>query len=76
MTAVTGLTMNFRIAVVLSVLSAAFAAPISHDEIVENSSRGLRLLNLIEGAVPEWKTEDQVFELLRNGTRFVSEHNN
>jgi leucyl aminopeptidase len=59
-------------------LSFALAIPfvhaqiISHEEIVTNSSEGLRLLSLTEGADPVWKTENEKLELLRSGIKFVS----
>ena len=36
------------------------------------STKGYRLLDLKEGTVPVWKTEEEKLELLREGVRFVS----
>lgn len=57
---------------VLAALNAVIAAPISKEELVDMSTKGYRLLDLKEGAVPVWKTEEEKLELLREGVRFVS----
>lgn len=48
----------------------AHAVPISHNEIVDKSAQGLRLLSLAEGAEPVWKTEDEKLELMRARIKF------
>ena len=57
---------------VLAALSGVIAAPISKEELVDMSTKGYRLLDLKEGAIPVWKTEEEKLELLREGVRFVS----
>ncbi|KAG6832266.1 hypothetical protein H0H87_002162 [Tephrocybe sp. NHM501043] len=62
--------MKFRLSlslVVAAITLVAYAAPISHGEIVEKSSQGLRLLSLVDGAEPEWKTEEEKINYLRAG---------
>ncbi|KAH9479432.1 Leucine aminopeptidase A [Psilocybe cubensis] len=65
--------MHFPVALSL-LLSAlplvANAGPIQTAEIKSNVAKGLRLLSLAEGAEPVWKTEDEVFGLLRAGVKF------
>ncbi|KAI0753241.1 Zn-dependent exopeptidase [Daedaleopsis nitida] len=51
-------------------LSAVCGAPISTDEIADMTSKGYRLLDLEEGAVPVWKTEDEKLGLMRAETHF------
>ncbi len=63
--------MNFRLAALLALLGVALAAPISHDEIAEKSSQGLRLLSLGENIEPVWKSEDEKLDLMRKGVQFV-----
>jgi len=52
-------------------ITLARAAPISHEEIAKNLSKGLRLLQLTEDGEPIWKTEEEEFELKRKGVNFV-----
>lgn len=57
---------------VLAAVTFVHAAPISHEEIVENSAKGLHLLQLSEDSEPVWKTDDEELELKRAGVNFVS----
>lgn len=66
--------MKFQLALLKALIAAAVfvhAVPISRDELVENSAKGLRLLQLSEDGLPVWKTDDEVLQLLRSGARFV-----
>ncbi|KAG6910018.1 hypothetical protein DXG01_013740 [Tephrocybe rancida] len=56
--------------VVIAITVVARAAPLSHAEIVDKSNQGLRLLSLVDGAEPEWKTEEEKINLLRAGVHF------
>ncbi|PPQ63807.1 hypothetical protein CVT24_009802 [Panaeolus cyanescens] len=55
---------------ILASLTLVNAGPISHSVIEANTAKGLRLLSLAEGAEPVWKTEAEVFDLLRAGKKF------
>lgn len=70
--------MRFQLSfgLVLAALSLVSAVPISHSEIEEKSSEGLRLLSLAEGEEPVWKSEDEKLELMRAGVNFVSPKSN
>ncbi|KXN92417.1 Leucine aminopeptidase 1 [Leucoagaricus sp. SymC.cos] len=46
------------------------AVPISHDEIAENSVKGLHLLQLSSDGEPVWKTDEEELELKRKGINF------
>lgn len=59
------------LSLVLAAVSFVRSAPISHDEIVDNSAKGLRLLQLSEGADPVWKTDEEAIELKRAKINFV-----
>lgn len=66
--------MHFPVA--LSLLLSALplvtnAGPIRSADIKSNVAKGLRLLSLAEGAEPVWKTENEMFGLLRAGVKFV-----
>ncbi len=56
---------------VLAAVSFVYAAPISHEEIIKNSAKGLRLLQLSEGVDPVWKTDEEAIELKRTKINFV-----
>lgn len=62
---------SFLLAFALSAISLAGAIPVTSSEIAVNSAQGLRLLTLAEGAEPVWKTESEVFALIKAGTHFV-----
>lgn len=67
--------MKYQLALLNLVIAAvAFvhAAPISHEEIAQNSAKGLHLLQLSENEEPVWKTDDEELELKRAGVNFVS----
>jgi leucyl aminopeptidase len=61
-------------AILAAITPFAVAVPVSnvipHNEIVENAAKGLRLLSLAEDTKPVWKTEDEVFDLIRNKKQF------
>lgn len=59
------------LALALSTLSLVNAR-IGSSDIALNVAKDLRLISLAEGDGPVWKTEAQVFELLRSQTKFVS----
>lgn len=62
---------SFLLAFALSAISLAGAIPITPSEIAANSAKGLRLLTLAEGSEPVWKTEADMFALIKAGTHFV-----
>lgn len=53
-----------------TLMATTSALPISSSEIEANAAKGLRLLSLEEGEDPVWKTESEVFELLRAKKNF------
>ena len=55
-----------------SVLSVEARPVVPLTEINAKAAQGLRLLSLAEDAPPVWKTEDEVLDLIRAGTNFVS----
>ncbi|KAF5362002.1 hypothetical protein D9756_002281 [Leucocoprinus leucothites] len=55
---------------VLAAITFVHAAPVSHEEIAENSAKGLHLLQLSEDGEPVWKTDEEELELKRKGTNF------
>lgn len=60
------------LSLLLSALSLVVnASPIRPADIKSNVAKGLRLLSLAEGTEPVWKTENEVFDLLRAGVKFV-----
>ena len=68
------------ICALLSVALLSLAAPvmtsnaanvISHAEIIENAAKGLRLLSLSENSKPVWRTEEQIFALIKQRKQFV-----
>lgn len=63
---------SLLLSLVLSAVLFVEARPITPAEISRNSAKGLRLISLAEGVDPVWKTEDDVFALIRAGTNFVS----
>ncbi|KAL0954970.1 hypothetical protein HGRIS_003900 [Hohenbuehelia grisea] len=46
------------------------AAPVSHSEITAKAAQGLRLLSLSEDSEPVWRTEEQMFDLIRQNINF------
>ncbi|PPQ78391.1 hypothetical protein CVT25_011614 [Psilocybe cyanescens] len=59
------------LSLLLSALSLVVnASPIRPADIKSNVAKGLRLLSLAEGTEPVWKTENEVFDLLRAGVKF------
>lgn len=65
-----------RLTAALSLLFATLplfvtASPIRTEDIARNAANGLRLLSLADGAKPVWKTEAQMFDLIRAGVKFV-----
>lgn len=66
--------MKYQFALLKVIIAAAVfvhAVPISREEVVENSAKGLHLLQLSENELPLWKTDDEVLQLLRAGVHFV-----
>jgi leucyl aminopeptidase len=66
--------MKYRLALLNLVLAAVIfvrAAPITHEEIIESSAKGLHLLQLTENDAPVWKTDEEELELKREGINFV-----
>ncbi|KAG7094064.1 hypothetical protein E1B28_007684 [Marasmius oreades] len=59
--------MRLQVFLALAALQLVNCAPISHDEILANVAKNLRLLSLEDGADPVWKTE---VELMRAGKHF------
>lgn len=47
-------------------------ARIEPSEIALNVAKGLRLISHAEGVEPVWKTEAEMFKLLRSHIKFVS----
>jgi len=67
-------SMKYQLAIlsfIFVAISLARAAPVSHEEIVKNSSNGLHLLQFTEDGESIWKTEEEEFELKRKGVNFV-----
>ena len=56
---------------VLAAVSFVYAAPITHDEIVTKSAKGLRLLQFSEGSDPVWKTDEEAIELMKQRSTFL-----
>ncbi|KJA28016.1 hypothetical protein HYPSUDRAFT_83094 [Hypholoma sublateritium FD-334 SS-4] len=61
---------SLLLAFALSAISLTGAIPITSSEIAANSAKGLRLVTLAEGAEPVWKTEDDIFALIKTKTHF------
>ncbi|KAK0217834.1 hypothetical protein IW262DRAFT_1390815 [Armillaria fumosa] len=65
--------MRLQVAVFAAIL-AAFAlvqsAPITSDEIEAKSAQGYRLLSIVDGEDPVWKTEDEKLQLMREEVQF------
>ncbi|TFL04352.1 aminopeptidase [Pterulicium gracile] len=57
--------------VLAGLLAFVHAAPLTHSEIQQKASQGLRLLSLAEAEEPVWRTEDQRLQLIRAGTTFI-----
>lgn len=55
----------------LSAISLTFARPITSLEIAAKSGQGLRLVSLEEGTDPVWKTEADIFALIKAKKHFV-----
>ncbi|KAG8923450.1 hypothetical protein FRC03_003602 [Tulasnella sp. 419] len=51
-------------------VSGVLAAPIGHEEIISQSSAGLRLISLQEGVDPVWKSQQEVDDLIKNDIKF------
>ncbi len=58
-------------AVLLVALALVHSAPITPDEIAAKSSQGYRLLSIVDGEDPVWKTEDEKLQLMREEVQFV-----
>lgn len=58
-------------AVLLVALASVHSAPITPDEIAAKSSQGYRLLSIVDGEDPVWKTEDEKLQLMREEVQFV-----
>ncbi|EAU90001.1 aminopeptidase [Coprinopsis cinerea okayama7 len=55
---------------VSAALVVGSVARISEAELRQNAAQGLRLISLEEGVDPVWRTEDEVFELIREDIGF------
>ncbi|KAF9454261.1 aminopeptidase [Macrolepiota fuliginosa MF-IS2] len=55
---------------ILTAVTFVHTAPISHEEIVENSAKGLHLLQFTEDSDPVWKDDDEELKLMRAGVNF------
>ncbi|KAF5362453.1 hypothetical protein D9756_002733 [Leucocoprinus leucothites] len=62
--------MKLSLVYVFAAITAAYAVPISKDEIETKSTQGFRLLRLAEGAEPVWKTETEMLKLAKDGVGF------
>ncbi|KAJ3567457.1 hypothetical protein NP233_g6352 [Leucocoprinus birnbaumii] len=65
--------MKYQLALLNLVLAAVtfvHSVPISHDEIMENSAKGLHLLQITEDGAPVWKSDDEELEMKRKGINF------
>lgn len=58
-------------AALLVALALVRSAPITPDEIAAKSSQGYRLLSIVDGEDPVWKTEDEKLQLMREEVQFV-----
>lgn len=59
-------------AALLVALALVHSAPtITPDEIAAKSSQGYRLLSIVDGEDPVWKTEDEKLQLMREEVQFV-----
>lgn len=64
--------MKLSLTLVFAAITAAYAIPITKDEIEAKSAQGLRLLRLAEDADPVWKTEKEIMQLIEDDVGFVS----
>ncbi|PBK72440.1 Zn-dependent exopeptidase [Armillaria solidipes] len=57
-------------AALLAALTLVQSAPITSDEIETKSAQGYRLLSIVDGEDPVWKTEDEKLQLMREEVQF------
>ncbi|KAK0501397.1 aminopeptidase [Armillaria luteobubalina] len=57
-------------AALLASLALVQSAPITSDEIETKSAQGYRLLSIVDGEYPVWKTEDEKLQLMREEVQF------
>ncbi|KAK0189032.1 aminopeptidase [Armillaria mellea] len=57
-------------AALLAALALVQSVPITSDEIEAKSAQGYRLLSIVDGEDPVWKTEDEKLQLMREEVQF------
>lgn len=57
-------------AALLAALALVQSAPITSDEIEAKSAQGYRLLSIVDGEDPVWKTEGEKLQLMREDVQF------